>query len=44
MGHVLYQKNSEQEKVIDFDNKSRRERNAPLRPVDSGHKNKPDNN
>lgn len=40
MGHVLYQKDSEQEKVIDFDNISRKLTGATKRPIDPGHRNK----
>jgi hypothetical protein len=41
MGHVLYQKNSEQEKVIEFDNYGRSQTGAPQRKIDPAHKNKP---
>lgn len=40
MGHVLFQKVSEQEKVIDFDNVSRSVTGATKRPIDPGHRNK----
>ena len=43
MGHVLNQKNSEQEKVIEFDNYGRSQTGAPQREIDPAHKNKPDN-
>ena len=42
MGHVLNQKNSEQEKVIEFDNYGRSQTGAPQREIDPAHKNKPD--
>lgn len=42
IGHVLFQKNSEQEKVIGYDNKARKESGDAARPVDGGHKNTPD--
>jgi RHS repeat-associated protein len=42
IGHVLFQKNSEQEKVIDYDNKARRESGEAEREVDESHTNTPD--
>ena len=42
IGHVLFQKNSEQEKVIDYDNKARRESGDAEREVDESHTNTPD--
>lgn len=42
IGHILFQKNSEQEKVIGFDNKARRESGDKERPVDPSHTNTPD--
>jgi RHS repeat-associated protein len=39
IGHILFQKNSEQEKVIDYDNKARRETGDAEKEVDDSHKN-----
>ncbi len=42
IGHVLFQRNSQQEKVIEFDNLVRSVANRPLREVDKEHENSPD--
>ncbi|MFN0202265.1 MAG: hypothetical protein ACKVTZ_12130 [Bacteroidia bacterium] len=41
MGHVLFQKNNEQEKVIDFDNTARILSGDSQRAVDAQHTNTP---
>ncbi len=42
LGHVLFPKNSEQEKVIEFDNRARSETGDSTREVDDAHRNTSD--